>query len=90
MIMCYDEPCYGVEPGSDGNPEVIVTMDRKRYSAASLELKSGKLWISGKFVHIFKTSFSFLSMCLNPIIYSIFSFKIILLNAFFEPHCFNF
>jgi hypothetical protein len=49
MIMCYDAPCYGVTPGSDGNAEVIVSMDRQRKSAASLELKSGKLWISGNY-----------------------------------------
>jgi hypothetical protein len=47
--MCYDAPCYGVTPGSDGNAEVIVSMDRQRKSAASLELKSGKLWISGNY-----------------------------------------
>ena len=47
MVMCSDAPCYGVSPGSDGNPEVIVSMDKKRTSAASLELSDGRLWISG-------------------------------------------
>ena len=52
MVMCYDAPCYGVTPGSDGNAEVIVSMDRQRKSAASLELKSGKLWISGNYIYL--------------------------------------
>ena len=50
MVMCYDAPCYGVSPGSDGNPEVIVSMDRQRKEAASLELSDGRLWINGNYL----------------------------------------
>ena len=62
MIMCYDAPCYGVTPGSDGNAEVIVSMDRQRRNAASLELKSGKLWISGNY---FSNTFLNNAVCLR-------------------------
>ena len=52
LVMCQDAPCYGVTPGSDGNPEVIVSMDRERKYAASLELQDGRLWISGNYLSI--------------------------------------